>query len=584
MVPNLSGPDTVCAGSSGNVYFTDPGMLNYTWTVSSGGTILTGAGSSSISVAWSQPGSALVTVTYTGATTPGTLGVMVNPQTIPTVSLTPSSNPVCAGTTVTLTAAIQNGGAQPGLQWKVNNVSVGSNSPVYSYVPANGDIITCTLFSGDPCSNPSQVVSAPVTMMVDPVVQPSVLITPSSNPVCQGSQVTFGTLVQNGGSNPAFQWKVNGLPAGSGNATFTTIPLNGDQIVCELTSSLACVSANPATSNMISMTVSPVQTVSLSIIPSSNPVCQGSPVTFTASPVNGGTSPQYLWKVNSVTAGSGVTLSYIPANGDTVVCRLSSNASCASGSPAFSSPVIMTVIPVVPVGVTIQPSANPACQGVPVTFTATPVNGGATPVFQWLLNGFQVGTNLSQYTFLPANGDIVSCKMTSSVSCPSSAVVLSNLVTMSVTPAIPVSVSITASANPVCTGSSVTLTASPFNGGNSPVFEWKVNGSPAGSNSPAFTFVPADGDQVVCSMISNAGCTSSAPVLSNTLSMTVSPQVPVSVTIASAVTTVCQNIQVTFTAAAVNGGTSPVYQWKVNGSNTGMNSPVFNYYPVDGDV
>ena len=37
----------------------------------------------------------------------------------------------------------------------------------------------------------------------------------------------------------------------------------------------------------------------------------------------------------------------------------------------------------------------------------------------------------------------------------------------------------------------------------------------------------------------------------------------------------CLNSSITFTATAQNGGTSPIYQWKVNGNNAGTNSNVF---------
>ena len=40
----------------------------------------------------------------------------------------------------------------------------------------------------------------------------------------------------------------------------------------------------------------------------------------------------------------------------------------------------------------------------------------------------------------------------------------------------------------------------------------------------------------------------------------------------------------TFTAAAVNGGSAPFYQWKVNNVNVGTNDSVYTYFPLDGDI
>ncbi|MCX6266574.1 MAG: T9SS type A sorting domain-containing protein, partial [Bacteroidetes bacterium] len=48
-------------------------------------------------------------------------------------------------------------------QWKVNGNNVGSNNPVYSYVPANNDVITCRLTTGDACVATSNA----VTMIVN---------------------------------------------------------------------------------------------------------------------------------------------------------------------------------------------------------------------------------------------------------------------------------------------------------------------------------------------------------------------------------------------------------------------------------
>jgi hypothetical protein len=60
----------------------------------------------------------------------------------------------------------------------------------------------------------------------------------------------------NGGTSPSYQWKVNANNAGMNNALFTYIPIDGDIVICLLTSSENCTSGNPAVSNPIIMSVS----------------------------------------------------------------------------------------------------------------------------------------------------------------------------------------------------------------------------------------------------------------------------------------------------------------------------------------
>jgi len=171
--------------------------------------------------------------------------------------------------------------------------------------------------------------------------------------------------------------------------------------------------------------------VSVSIAPSANPVCDGTSVTFSATASNGGSTPGYQWKVNSVNAGlNNAAFTHTPASGDQVSCVLTSNAVCVTGNPATSNTVTMTVNPLLPVGVSIVASANPVDEGVPVTFTATPVNGGVTPAYQWVVNGNNAGTNSNEYTYVPLNNDAVSCLMTSGESCTTVNPVTSNTVTM----------------------------------------------------------------------------------------------------------------------------------------------------------
>ena len=89
---------------------------------------------------------------------------------------------------------------------------------------------------------------------------------------------------------------------------------------------------------------------------------------------------------------------------------------------------------------------------------------------------------------------------------------------------IPVSISITASANNICSGQPVIFNAYPVNGGSFPVFQWMVNGKIAGNNSNIYQYVPLNGDTVSCSLTSNINCpcVTGNPAISNTIKMSVS--------------------------------------------------------------
>ncbi|MCX6266948.1 MAG: choice-of-anchor J domain-containing protein, partial [Bacteroidetes bacterium] len=114
------------------------------------------------------------------------------------------------------------------------------------------------------------------------------------------------------------------------------------------TSSGGCGSLN---TNVLTIVVNPLLPVSISVSASADPVCAGTSVTFTATPVNGGVSPTYQWKMNgaNVTAATNATYAFIPINNDAVSCVLPSNVLCATGSPATSNSVVMSVNPLLPV-------------------------------------------------------------------------------------------------------------------------------------------------------------------------------------------------------------------------------------------
>jgi uncharacterized protein (TIGR02145 family) len=270
--------------------------------------------------------------------------------------------------------------------------------------------------------------------------------------------------------------------------------------------------------------VNPGDSVKINISASINNICEGTQVTYTAATMYGGPMPFYQWKVNGLNVGSNLsTYTYIPVSGDLVSCILTSSLTvCISNNPATSNTIQMIVNPLNPVSITISPSANPVCAGIPVTFTAAGINAGPTPFYQWKVNGADVGSNLPAYTYTPASGDLVSCILTSDATCPMGNPATSNQVIMVINSNLPVGVSISASSNPICQGSSVTFTATPTNGGANPSYQWKVNGNNVGTNNSTYQYTPANGDLVNCTLTSNVTCPTGNPATSNTITMNIS--------------------------------------------------------------
>jgi gliding motility-associated-like protein len=144
--------------------------------------------------------------------------------------------------------------------------------------------------------------------------------------------------------------------------------------------------------------------------------------------------------------------------------------------------------------------------------------------YQWKVNGANVGTNSATYTSSTlANADQVSVVMTSNAPCASPLTATSNVVTMSAASSVTPSVSIVASSTSICSGQSVTFTATPTNGGATPSYQWKVNGANVGTNSATYTSSTlANADQVSVVMSSSDPCASPASVSSTAITMTTS--------------------------------------------------------------
>ena len=491
----------------------------------------------------------------------------------PSVTIAASTTSICAGGSVTFTATPVNGGPAPTYQWQINGVSVAgaTNATFTSTTLNNNDIVTVIMTSNDPCANPVTAASNAVTITAT-TVTPSVTIAASTTSICAGGSVTFTATPVNGGPAPTYQWQINGADVtGETGSTFTTTTLiNGDIVTVIMTSNDPCANPVTAASNAVTITATTV-TPSVTIAASTTSICAGGSVTFTATPVNGGAAPTYQWQINGVSVAGATNATFTSTtlnNNDIVTVIMTSNDPCANPVTAASNAVTITATTVTP-SVTIAASTTSICAGSSVTFTATPVNGGPAPTYQWQINGADVtGETGSTFTTTTlVNGDIVTVIMTSNDPCANPVTAASNAVTITATTVTP-SVTIAASTTSICAGGSVTFTATPVNGGAAPTYQWQINGvSVAGATNATFTSTTLNNNDIVTViMTSNDPCANPATAASNPVTITAATVIP-SVTIAASTTSICAGGSVTFTATPVNGGPAPTYQWQINGAN-----------------
>jgi len=187
---------------------------------------------------------------------------------------------------------------------------------------------------------------------------------------------------------------------------------------------------------------------------------------------------------------------------------------------------VLTVNPILTASVNITASETTFCSGTSVTFTATPTNGGASPSYQWYVGTTLVGTDSATYTSTTlSNANTVSVVLTSNATpCLAGSPATSNSISITVNPILTASVNIAASAATICSGTSVTFTATPTNGGATPSYQWYVGATPVGTDSATYTSTTlANADSVSVVLTSNATpCLAGSPAISNSISMTVS--------------------------------------------------------------
>jgi hypothetical protein len=151
------------------------------------------------------------------------------------------TNPSCIGLSDGTAAVIVSGGTGPySYNWSTGETSQSINNlPIGNYTVTVSDAGSCT-----------------ITVNFSIEHAPIIEITSNVTQTCEGSLITFFATQFLGGTNPQYQWQVNGVNVGTNDPTYVDSTLNdGDVVTAIITSNDTCVSTPTATSNAITITI-----------------------------------------------------------------------------------------------------------------------------------------------------------------------------------------------------------------------------------------------------------------------------------------------------------------------------------------
>ncbi|MFI5186287.1 MAG: hypothetical protein ACHQF0_06155, partial [Chitinophagales bacterium] len=423
--------------------------------------------------------------------------------------------------------------------------------------------------------------SAPVVAAPNPVVS----IDPVSANICAGTSATLIANALYAGTNPVYHWTRNGVAVGADSSTYTASDFaNNDVVACTITSGGGCNTLPIQASDAVTIKLKTgIINTQISIAADNTVVCSCNAITFKATTKNTGASPVYIWKVNGHYSGnnSPVFTTKTLVAGDVVTCTYMDKTDCILGGAAVSNSITLKQGITVPPTVIVTYRDNNFCAGDTAKFVAIYTDAGDAPIFQWKINGLNVGPNKDTFTTTSLrDGDLIRCDITTDplFACAGTSTSSSNLVVVNVYPLQTPLITIAATSNVICAGGLASFNVSDVHAGNNPSYQWQVNGINAGANSNIFSISSLkNGDVVSClaSVDPQWPCPASRNVMSNSVVMTINKGTPPSILISASDSDVCYGTPITFTAAVQNAGASPNYEWKINNVDAGNSTSMF---------
>lgn len=492
-----------------------------------------------------------IIVTLSGCPSAPVLGpiTLTDPSTpsAPT-NVTASPNPICTGNTLTLSATGSN------LSWTGPSSFVATGSPVTRSITSTtqGGVYSVT-------QTVAGCTSAPATVSVTVYQTPSITTTASTNPTtCLGADgtVTLGGLVSGStysvtyDKNTVGQGPVNLVANGSGQVVITG--LTAGSYTNFIVSINGCPSAPVAGPIVLTDPSNPPAPTNVTASP--NPICINNTLTLSAT----GSNLSWTGPDSYSASGSPVTRSITTTLQGGVYSVTQTVANCTS------APATVTVVVKPTPAITSTNSTNPTtCGGTNGSITLNGLFADSTYSVTYDKNSVAQGP----FTIVAnGSGQVIISGLTAGTysnfvvtlsGCPSNPVIGSITLTDPSNPPAPTNV--TASPNPICTGNTLTLSATGSNLAWTGPLSYSASGSPV---TIAITDVNQGGIYSVTQTVAN--CVSPPA----TVNVVVNPT-PVITSTSSINPTTCGGTEGTITLSGLNASTSYTVNYIKNASPVG---------------
>ncbi|PQJ09175.1 hypothetical protein CJD36_020525 [Flavipsychrobacter stenotrophus] len=458
-VTAAAGTSPLCAGTTTTLQGT--GATSYSWTPSTDISATTGA-----IVNFTGTTTSTYTVTGTdgnGCVNTASVTVTVNP--VPTVTATPGTTPICAGTTTTIGAT----GATT-YSWSPSTDLSASTGATVTFSGTNTTTYTVTGTSAG-CSS-----TATATITVNAL--PAIIAASGTSSLCFGSSTTLSST-----GGVSYVWSPSATLSASTGTPVTATPTTSTTYTVTGTDGNGCVNTNTVT-----VTVNALPIVAATA--GTSPLCAGSTTTLQGT---GATS--YSWTPSAdISATTGAVVNFTGTTTSTYTVTGTDGNGCVN-----TASVTVTVNPVPTV--TATPGTTPICAGTSTTIGAT---GAAT--YSWSPSTDLSASTGATVTFSGTNTTTYTVTGTSA-GCSSIATA-----TITVNP-LP-TVNATAGSFIICAGDNTTLSAT-----GAATYSWTPGTDLSASTGTPVTFTGLTTSSYTVTGTDLNGCTATA-----SLTISVNPQ------------------------------------------------------------